>query len=128
MSCSTRVLEIGHTPTAAAQGGAGFRIPARQWRSVGPMTALLLGLIAGPSVSDVFYVDNSNPTSTDFGAGTSDRPYRTISAALSAHHDPGTSIQVMPGLYREQITVPTSGLAWNPILLQAAGTAGHPVV
>ena len=35
---------------------------------------------------------------------------------------------VMPGIYREQVTVPASGIPGSPIVLQGQGTPGNPVV
>src|SRR5438093_4200411 len=75
-----------------------------------------------------FYVNNSSASCSDAGPGTQDAPFCTISAALAAHHDPGTTINVMPGMYREQVTVPASGASGSPIILKALGSASQPVV
>src|SRR5437773_11353120 len=62
----------------------------------------------GPADAATYYVDGSNPQCSNSGSGTLNAPYCTISAALAANHDPGTEIDVMPGTYREQVTVAAS--------------------
>src|SRR5258706_8681206 len=76
----------------------------------------------------VVIVDGGRSSCSDAGPGSSTTPYCTISAALLAHHDPGTTIQVMPGIYHEQVTIPASGLSGSPIVLQSMGTLSQPVV
>src|SRR6266545_7039426 len=88
---------------------------------------------AGPYRVDVaraadFYVSQGNASCSDAGAGTQAQPYCTIGVALAAHHDPGTTINVLPGLYREQVTLPASGLSGSPIALKAVPGPGQPVV
>jgi parallel beta-helix repeat protein len=75
-----------------------------------------------------FYVDGSSATCSPTGPGTQANPFCTITAALTAQHAPGTTIIVMPGVYREQVTVPAAGLVGNPITLQAQAAPGNPVV
>jgi parallel beta-helix repeat protein len=75
-----------------------------------------------------YYVDGSSATCSPTGPGTLASPFCTITAALTAQHAPGTTIIVMPGVYREQVTVPAAGLAGNPLVLQGQGTPGNPVV
>src|SRR5437867_9002261 len=74
---------------------------------------LVAGVCAGAlrfvTTAVAYYVNNGSASCSDTGAGTTDQPYCTITAALAAHHDPGTTIVVMPGRYREQVTVPASG-------------------
>jgi len=74
-----------------------------------------------------YYVNNGSTSCSDAGAGTQAQPYCTITAALAAHHDPGTTINVMPGRYRETVTLPASGLSGSPIVLQGLGTPSNPV-
>src|SRR5213593_1314456 len=75
-----------------------------------------------------YYVDRTNPNCSDVGPGTQAQPYCAISVALAAHHGPGTTINVLPGLYREQVTLPASGLSGSPIVLKALASPGQPVV
>src|SRR5437867_5730633 len=99
--------------------------------------ALLIGSLTGgtwlvPPGSAVaqtaYYVDGSNSACSNSGSGTQSSPYCTISAALAAHHDPGTTIYVMPGVYHEQVTVPASGISGSPLTLKGLGASGRPVV
>src|SRR5437899_6105363 len=78
----------------------------------------LLGLFSGLAAAGTFMVDGSTPSCSDTGPGSSAVPYCTISAAIAAHNGPGTTIQVQPGIYREQITVPSSGFDGNPFVIQ----------
>ncbi len=78
--------------------------------------------------ADTFYVNNQSPVSSSAGPGSLAAPYSTISAALAAHHAAGTIIVVLPGVYREQVTVPASGVQGNPIVLKAQAEPGLPVV
>ncbi len=75
-----------------------------------------------------YYVDGSSATCSPTGPGTQANPFCTITAALAAQHAPGTTIIVMPGVYREQVTMPAAGLPGNPITLQAQAAPGNPVV
>src|SRR5262245_46828035 len=68
-----------------------------------------------------FYVDNQNASCSISGPGTISQPYCTISAAAAAHNGSGTTIIVMPGIYREQVTVPASGASGSPFVIQASG-------
>src|ERR1044071_8481987 len=81
-------------------------------------TVLLLLLAPSARAAGVFYVSNTGTSCSDTGPGTQAQPYCTISAALAAHHDAGTTINVLPGVYREQVTVPGSGASGSPVVLQ----------
>src|SRR5438093_2902911 len=100
-------------------------------RSIGrSMAALLLtaasGALSTAGAAD-FFVNNATGTCSPTGPGTQAQPYCSISAALAAHHDPGTRNLVAPGRYREQVTLPASGASGSPITIEAqAGSA--PVV
>ncbi|HVE25712.1 MAG TPA: right-handed parallel beta-helix repeat-containing protein, partial [Sporichthya sp.] len=83
--------------------------------------ALSLLLLAAPASAQVFYVDQGSPACSISGPGTELQPYCTISAALAAHSGPGITIYVKPGTYPEQVTVPASGAAGNPLVIQALG-------
>ncbi|TMQ73885.1 MAG: right-handed parallel beta-helix repeat-containing protein [Candidatus Eisenbacteria bacterium] len=72
------------------------------------------------ATATVYYVDGSSGACSDATSGSASQPYCTIGAALAQHHAAGTTIQVMAGTYREQITVPASGVAGAPIVVQAA--------
>jgi len=84
--------------------------------------------LAGAVFAADYYVDNSTNACADVGPGTVAQPYCTIGAALAAHHDPGTTIHVLPGTYAEQVAIPASGTAGSPLVLQADTQPGAPVV
>ena len=73
-----------------------------------------------------FIVDGSSAACSDSGSGSVVQPYCTISAALRDRGGPGVTIAVRPGIYREQVSVPASGAAGSPLVIQAA--AGGVVV
>jgi len=75
-----------------------------------------------------FYVSATADSCASPRPGTRTSPYCTISAALAAHHTPGTRIFVLPGVYREQVTVPTAGAPGNQIVIQGVSQDGRPVV
>src|SRR6185295_16294912 len=78
---------------------------------------------AASQAAGTFYVDNTNPNASDNGPGTSSTPYRTISAAVAARTGPGTTIYVLPGRYREQVSIPNpGGSSGNPFVLQGLGS------
>src|SRR5262245_33206628 len=81
----------------------------------------LLGY-AAPSKAALIYVDGSTGCSPT-GPGGPTTPFCTISAALAAHHGPSDTVVVRPGTYREQVTVPGSGISGYPLVIQAAGAA-----
>jgi len=75
-----------------------------------------------------FYVSASADSCASPRPGTRTSPYCTITAALAAHHTPGTRIFVLPGVYHEQVTLPTAGAPGNPIVIQGVSQDGQPVV
>ena len=115
--------------------------PAEPWRPARPphraigarraafmMAALSAALWTAPVRATDYYVDAANPSCSDAGPGSSTAPYCSIGAALAAHHDPGTTLHVRPGVYREQVTFPASGAAGSPIVIVADDTGTERVV
>jgi parallel beta-helix repeat protein len=80
---------------------------------------LWLGSAGGALAAGTFFVDGADPGCSNTGPGTAGTPYCTITAAAQARGGAGTTILVKPAVYREQVTVPTSGAAGNPFVLQA---------
>lgn len=74
-----------------------------------------------PAWAGEYYVDNGNASCLDVGPGTQTQPYCTITAAIAAHHDPGTTIIVLTGTYRETATIPSSGSSAAPLVIQGQG-------
>ncbi len=85
-------------------------------------TLVMLSAAAAAAHATTYYVDNQNPLASDSGPGTLATPYRTIGAAVSQRGGAGTTIQVQPGTYREQVSVSSSGIAGSPFMFQ--GTPG----
>ena len=75
--------------------------------------------VAAPVHAAEYFVNNASGTCSASGPGTPESPYCSIQAALAARHAPGTIITVMPGHYREQVTVSWSGTNGAPITLRA---------
>lgn len=86
------------------------------------LLALTAGFaLAAPVSAQTFYVDAQSAGCSNVGAGTEAQPYCTIGAAVAAHNGPGVTILVKPGTYREQVTVPASGVSGNPFVIRATG-------
>ena len=82
-----------------------------------------LACLAAPVwAAATFYVDVNNPNANDSGPGTEAIPYRSIHTAARIRGGPGTTIEVKPGTYREQVTVEKSGTAAQPFVIRALGT------
>ena len=97
--------------------------PAPRWgRGRLPLwlLALLLGLVSSAH-AQTFYVDRQSPSCSNTGPGTEAQPYCTLNAAAAAHKGAGVTLVVKPGIYREQLTVPASGVAGNPYVVRADG-------
>ena len=105
------------TPSAHASNS---RLLAN-WGSLVILALFSLGAVTSAWAAGTYYVGSSSPTCSNSGPGTPTNPYCTISAAVTAHNGSGTTIVVMPGVYPEQVTVPSSGSSGNPFVLQAAG-------
>ena len=90
-------------------------------RAFGAVVMLATSLATIPASAAIYYVDNSGANCSSAGPGTEAQPYCTISAAVAAHRTAGTIIRVKPGLYREMVTVPTSGTSSSPYVFEATG-------
>ncbi len=116
---------------ASAEGQRGRRrrpseLDTFGWRVATSLIAIpwvLLGFLGGSAGAGTFVVDGSSPSCSDAGPGSAAVPYCTISAAISAHQGPGTTLQVQPAVYREQVVVPSSGVDGSPFVLQGSGGA-----
>ncbi|MBI2298122.1 MAG: right-handed parallel beta-helix repeat-containing protein [Armatimonadetes bacterium] len=83
-------------------------------RSARVIALLLLAHAAG---ARTFVVANQHPRAADTNAGTAEQPLRTITAA-AAQMQPGDTVQVRAGTYREQFTLP-AGTEQAPVSLEA---------
>ena len=89
-------------------------------RAVAPC-AVLVATLGSAAHAQTYYVDAQSSTCNSAGAGTEAQPYCTIAAAMAAHKGAGITIIVKPGIYREQVTVPASGVSGSPFVFQASG-------
>ncbi|MGB8352836.1 MAG: right-handed parallel beta-helix repeat-containing protein [Chthoniobacteraceae bacterium] len=64
-------------------------------------------------------VNGAAGTASDDGQGTVERPFKTISAAVTKLV-PGDTLTVKAGIYREAVEIPVSGTKEQPVTLQAA--------
>jgi parallel beta-helix repeat protein len=91
---------------------------ARGWAALAAALLLSAGSTEG---AGSYHVDRTNPSCSNTGPGSAAVPYCTITAAVNARGGPGTTILVRPGRYREQVTVPASGMPGSSFVLQATG-------
>ena len=89
-------------------------------RAAAPSVAMV-AMLGSAAHAQTYYVDALNGSCSNSGAGTQLQPYCSITAAITAHKGPGITIVVAPGVYREQVTIPASGAAGSPFVLQASG-------
>jgi parallel beta-helix repeat protein len=89
-------------------------------RAAAPSVALV-AMLGSAAHAQTYYVDALSSTCNNAGAGTEAQPYCTIGAAMAAHKGAGITIIVKPGVYREQVTVPASGISGSPFVFQASG-------
>jgi hypothetical protein len=76
-------------------------------------TALLLAPLAALHAAEFYVATNGNDTQP----GTQEQPLATIQAAVNKLQ-PGDTLQIRGGVYREMITFPRSGLPGKPITLR----------
>ena len=86
----------------------------------GALGLALVALTSATGLAQTYYVSNASPCPAT-PDGSELAPYCTILAAMTAHKGPGVTIVVKPGVYREQVTVSTSGAAGSPFVFRAAG-------
>ena len=89
---------------------------ALAWLACG---ALALTLWAGEAPGKTYHVDCQHPKAADTNPGTAEAPLRHIQAAADKVQ-PGDTILVHAGTYREMIDWETPGVEGKPITLQAA--------
>ncbi len=97
----------------------------------GIVLVLLCGWLAlSPSASwaATYYVDGSNPSARDTNPGTQAQPWKTIGKATGLLQ-PGDTVYVKAGVYRELVILSKSGTAAKPITIAAApGAAGKVII
>jgi Right handed beta helix region/Chondroitinase B len=85
----------------------------------GLLSCLVWLVIASSLQAAIYEVAQRNPQANDQGDGTSERPWKTISEAVEKVRL-GDKVIIRDGIYREQITLKTSGTAQAPIVFEAA--------
>ena len=103
--------------------------PTRRTATAAALTAAALAaalVAAAPALAATTTLYVGGTSCSDAGSGTQAQPYCTISAA-AASATAGQTVLVAPGSYSEQVTVPNSGTAGNPIVFQSA-TRGAAIV
>ena len=81
--------------------------------------SLAVGLAADSTSAREFIVDQRSPAASDSNAGTSNAPLKTIGKAVSMVQ-PGDTVLIKAGVYREVVELKTSGTEGKPITLKAA--------
>jgi parallel beta-helix repeat protein len=87
---------------------------------------VVLPVFTVDATGSVLYVDNTNPSCLDTGAGTQTQPFCTISAAAS-QVSAGQTVEVGGTSYPETVTISRSGTASAPIVFTAAPGASPTV-
>jgi parallel beta-helix repeat protein len=69
----------------------------------------------------IFYVDGSNTKAADSNPGTADAPWKTIAhAGIAAELQPGDTVLIKSGVYRDSVDIKVSGEPGRPITFRAA--------
>jgi hypothetical protein len=79
--------------------------------------AVICGM-SGACCARQWVVSQNHPAATDAGPGTADRPFRTITAAALVA-EPGDTVRVHEGIYRERVAPVRAGRPDEPITYQA---------
>lgn len=86
----------------------------------GHLQAICLSLVLGVAVeAATYHVAQQNPAANDNAAGTSERPWKTITNGVSKVAA-GDVVVIHGGIYRERVAVKNSGTAQAPIRFEAA--------
>jgi parallel beta-helix repeat protein len=88
------------------------------------LAALAASLLLWPMIAEArtIVVNNQHPSAADDAAGTADAPLKTINAAAQLAQ-PGDTVLVHPGVYRERVSPARGGEAGKPIIYQAVNEA-----
>ena len=86
------------------------------------IVAVCLGgllVVAGQARAAEYVVDQAHAKANDANPGTAEAPMKTLGKAV-ALVQPGDTVTVRPGIYRESVLLKTSGTAEKRITLKAA--------
>jgi hypothetical protein len=87
-------------------------------QTVIPLLSLWAASAIGGAKAAIYVVDQAAPGAADTNPGTEEAPLRTVQRAADLV-EPGDTIFVMAGDYKERIKITTSGEEGQPIILQA---------
>ena len=85
-------------------------------------------LMTPPAQAAEYMVDTNNPVASDSGPGNAQIPFKTILKGVK-HRNPGDTVTIRAGLYREWVKFTVEGTFDRPITIQAApGDEGKVVI
>jgi len=87
--------------------------------AIAPIVLIAIALQAGSALAATYHVAQRSPQASDDEPGTIERPWRSISKAAEASQ-PGDTVVIHAGVYREQVQPGRSGTASAPISYEAA--------
>jgi parallel beta-helix repeat protein len=90
-----------------------------------PLRCALAALaLAASAPAATYFVDGASPAAADTNPGSEQSPWKTIARAGSAAElDPGDTVLIKTGVYREYVDLKVSGEPGNPITFAAAPAA-----
>ena len=92
------------------------------------LTAIIFSLISSTSLAATYYVDANNGNDAHNGLSPT-TAWRTIAKVNISRFQPGDQIRFERGdVWREQLTIPSSGSSDNSIIFGAYGNGNRPVI
>ena len=88
-------------------------------RLLAQLAVLVVSLHGSSVLAATYHVSQRLPQASDAGPGTVERPWRSISKAAETVQ-PGDSVVIHAGVYREHVRPGRSGTATAPISYEAA--------
>ena len=86
-----------------------------------PLAIVILATLSVPAPGATYYVDGQSSEASDDQPGTAEAPWKTVSRAASAQElQPGDTVVIHSGVYREHVEVKVSGQPERPITFTAA--------
>jgi predicted outer membrane repeat protein len=98
-------------------------------RSFSFFVMLVGALFAVSARAADYYVSSSEPSRTDSGPGSLSQPWATVAKVNASVFLPGDTVYFKKGdVWREMLTVPSSGNSSGPITFTAYGSGAKPVI
>jgi len=95
----------------------------RYWAQLASTLVLLTYVAVAPraAVAAAYHVNPTDASAADTSSGTETAPWKTISRAASAKElQPGDTVVIHSGVYREHVDIKVSGQPGRPITFTAA--------